>query len=704
MLRGGLFGNVGGQTAAPPPDSGAAAPSPAQIQEVQSTPANIIGGAEAVSRGTTDVGDLLGKSLSSVGVQVQRRNPIVSEPRIRGYYGGQITTVADGAYWFPARPDLDTIVSKLDSTLINNIVVIKGPYSVRHGYGFSFLDVETLPTPRYDHGWETHGASSIGYKTNGAGWHGRQAVWGGDADWGFRAGWDVLAGNDYYDGDHNRLPSSYNSQNFDLSLGAHLTPELTLEFKYFRLHQRNVEFPGVVTDINRLVTDALALRMAWDDPTAYERMTFDVWFNETRFNGDNLRPGKRAQIPLLNNIGNGLQLNIDTNGDANSWGGRHAMTWGAIDAAQLTVGWDFRYISQAINELDTFFLPGAQGGLTTNFPVPRSWQTDPGLFIDAALPVGEQFVFKAGSRVDFVTARIQQPLTFPDPSGQADLLKPEELGPNAFDEQHFDLISAFTTGEYKVTEEVSLLAGYGFAQRAPTLVELYADGTFLGLLQNGFTFVKGRPTLSEEQLHQIDLGMRANYEKYRGGVSGFCSWINDYITYQLEFNPKDDTENKLPEFAGYRYKNTGLATLIGVEFYSEYDLLDWLTPFGVVSYVEGRDHEIEEPLPGIYPLDSRVGLRVHDPVRSPRWAVEFTTRMVASQDRFAESLLEERTGGFTIFDVRSYWLVRDNVLLTAGVENIGDRFYREHLDLRSGVRGGVFQPGVNIYMGMRVTY
>jgi outer membrane receptor protein involved in Fe transport len=42
------------------------------------------------------------------------------------------------------------------------------------------------------------------------------------------------------------------------------------------------------------------------------------------------------------------------------------------------------------------------------------------------------------------------------------------------------------------------------------------------------------------------------------------------------------------------------------------------------------------------------------------------------------------------------------MLLTAGVENLGDRFYREHLDLRTG--RGVFQPGVNFYVGMRVTY
>ena len=51
---------------------------------------------------------------------------------------------------------------------------------------------------------------------------------------------------------------------------------------------------------------------------------------------------------------------------------------------------------------------------------------------------------------------------------------------------------------------------------------------------------------------------------------------------------------------------------------------------------------------------------------------------------------------------RAYWQVRDNFLVLAGVENIGDRQYREHLDLRTG--NGVFQPGINFSAGMKVSY
>ena len=47
------------------------------------------------------------------------------------------------------------------------------------------------------------------------------------------------------------------------------------------------------------------------------------------------------------------------------------------------------------------------------------------------------------------------------------------------------------------------------------------------------------------------------------------------------------------------------------------------------------------------------------------------------------------------------------VLLTAGVENFGDKLYREHLDPISGNLIGVgplFRPGTNFYFASQLTY
>ena len=135
-----------------------------------------------------------------------------------------------------------------------------------------------------------------------------------------------------------------------------------------------------------------------------------------------------------------------------------------------------------------------------------------------------------------------------------------------------------------------------------------------------------------------------------------------------------------------------------------------LTPFATFFYTHGQDLTRNEPLPNIFPMDVRVGLRVHEASRTPNWGTEFTARMVQGQHRAALTLgdpasigtNELPTAGFTVFDVRTFWSLSKNVLVTAGIENLGDRFYREHLDYRSG--RGVFQPGINGYFGMRVNY
>jgi len=123
----------------------------------------VVFGSEGLFRVTTDGGNLLKKSLFSPAVKVQQRTPVITDPRIRGTrYGGLI---ASGSYWAPARQDLDTVLSKIDSRIIRDVVVVKGPYSARYGPGFNFIDFQFLDTPRYADGPRCFSSTSLEYKT-----------------------------------------------------------------------------------------------------------------------------------------------------------------------------------------------------------------------------------------------------------------------------------------------------------------------------------------------------------------------------------------------------------------------------------------------------------------------------------------------------------------------------------------------------------
>ncbi|MEM6472921.1 MAG: TonB-dependent receptor, partial [Planctomycetota bacterium] len=123
-----------------------------------------------------------------------------------------------------------------------------------------------------------------------------------------------------------------------------------------------------------------------------------------------------------------------------------------------------------------------------------------------------------------------------------------------------------------------------------------------------------------------------------------------------------------------------------------------LSVFDLRSNVAGIE---EEPLPGIPPLDSRIGIVFEDPTLRPSWGIELSARIVDDQDRFAATLEEEATPGFTTYDIRTYRSL-SNWLFTCGVENFTNKFYQEHIDFRSG--RGVFRPGVSGYFSAEVRY
>src|SRR5205085_2373461 len=150
--------------------------------------------------------------------------------------------------------------------------------------------------------FEAHGSSSLLYKTNGEQWRGRQAFWGGEQTWGFRIGYDILEGNNYETGADVHMPSRYNQQDLDFAYGFDFSPDSHVEFKALRLRQRNVDLPGTLTDINALVTDAYTLRFSMENQGLFDRFVVDGYYNYTHFNGDDLKPSKRIQIPELNDF------------------------------------------------------------------------------------------------------------------------------------------------------------------------------------------------------------------------------------------------------------------------------------------------------------------------------------------------------------------------------------------------------------------
>jgi len=690
-------------------------------------------GIESKARNTSDLGSLLGESANTRGVTTQKRSPIITDPRVRGSRVGQMN--ASGSYWIPARVDLDTMLSKVDSRLIERVDVVKGPYAVQYGPGFDFIDFTLAHSPRFEDGLTTTGATSLDYQTNGDQWYGRQTFEVGAHDWGARVSYGHKTGSDYESGSGLDIPSSYKSRDLDVAVGWDLAPDRSLEVHYLRLDQTDVELAGQAFDLDFLTTNGVEITLVDRGIGWADELEVETWYNQTRLAGNAQSPAKRATFPVLDSF----RYEGVTNVEAQSTGARTAASWDIGDERRLTAGTDFRFVRQELDEIASGRF-GFNIFTNANSPIPRSISANPGLFAELKDESIENLKVTAGLRADIVSTEVT------DTAARMAFLgnrNPQSslagiLGTNDFD-QTFGLWAAYLNAEYAIDDEWTLYAGAGHGQRAPSLTELYAAQSFMFLLQSGLNTVTGDPRLNPERRWQIDLGTGYDDGRLRARVNGFHAWVFDAITFEntgLLFGPPSGQIEQV----NLKYVNTDLATLVGFEANADYDLNEWLELFSTVSYVEGTDHTRNgdfrttvasgatpstrvpgvrggfagnpvvggdrEALPQIPPLEARLGIRLNGDFWERPYGIELSARVVDDQERIARSLAESATPGFTTYDLRTFWRPKNNLTVLAGVENFTDKDYREHFDFRSAnpTAQSVRQMGINFYFGTELTY
>jgi len=692
-------------------------------------------GEEGLAKVSTDVGSLLGKSSGALGISVQKRTPVVNDPRVRSSRIGSLA--ASGSHWVPARVDLDSVLSKIDSRQIGDVVIIPGPYSSIYGPGFQFVDFELARSPRFAGGYEMHGQSSFDFKSNGGQVFGQQTVMAGDESWGIRASYSHRRGNDYRSGNDDRIAAGYKSREFTVAYGEDLGDGRSIEFSLLRLDQTDVEFPGYVFDIDYLVTDGYSLTYTDERSTLGDVAQTNLWYNRTRFEGNAQSPSKRQQFPFLDRI----NYVGTTDVDSLSTGYRHKWTWGnQDDDYRFTLGQDVRFIRQELEELSSgetlgFPIPYSN----RNSPIPDSFSVNPGIFAEYREALGEDWTVRTGGRLDFVGTDLMEDrsnlnvvgLGFP-PASYAEIMGTDEY------QREFFLWSVFAAVDRRLTDSLVGTFNIGYAERPPTLTDLYAAEPFMLLLQNGLNNVTGDPRLDHEKLIQADLSIDYEGEWVRAGARAFYGWAFDYITFENTSVTTTPPNNQITQVS-LRTVNTDRATLAGFESFMELLPKKQLTPFVNIRYVEGQDRTRNgnfatqegiaglpsnqfaglsrgffsgiaggnsEPLPGISPLEARIGMRLRESVGNERWNMELAARVVDDQHRVATSLLESTTPGFTTWDLRGTWKPWDRRAMTivGGIENFTNKHYREHLDFRSLSGAAVFQPGINFYIGADISY
>lgn len=627
-----------------------------------------LAGREVEETNPKDVGELL---RAVDGVEAVRRGPLGLDPVVRGLRETEVGTYLDGARMFPAGPArMDSPLTHLDPSAIRSIQVVKGPYALTWGAGnLSAVRVETQPLPQADA--RPAGSLAAGYDSNIRASETTGRILGKRGRVSYFATGAWREGKDYESGGAVPIPGNFKSWEGRGKLGFDLGDQSTLVVSGGYQEQGPIDYPGRLLSADFFETTNFWAQYNWSglgtvrgiDVQAYRNAVDHGMTNEGKPTAMDM-PGRTPPFAL--------DVTVDSR--MTVAGGRAAADLYLNDSWSGEVGGDVylsnrdatRFVRRASNQMLLFedrMWPdagindgGVFGRLAWSSGRTRIAGTVRGDFVSASAPVSEVsdfFLMNVATDLDASETNLSGALTVST-----------------------DLSSNWT-----------LALSAGSAVRTADASERYSDRVPASKAQTSAEFV-GNPQLSPERSNQADLWLDGSFERFAVHAGLFGRTIDDYITIEATGLPQ-----RLPLSPPivYQYVN-GEAKFWGMDASFSVALNNVLTADAGLTYLWGKDTALNEPVIGVAPLRTSLGLRFEEPLG--RYYVEGSLELVAKQDRVSSSRGETASPGYQTGDLRAGVSLTDGVTLRAGVLNIWDTDYHDHLNAKNPFLGvPVPEPG-----------
>lgn len=356
------------------------------------------------------------------------------------------------------------------------------------------------------------------------------------------------------------------------------------------------------------------------------------------------------------------------NPDRTTEGGRASMTLTPTEAWEITLGVDAKRDDHRYR--NAMMKGSAQAATDAYLSLARKHDmkaTQAGLFTEASYLLAENQKLLAGLRVDRHSAEDLRP------DGYSAATSPTNATKGLKDER--TLKSGFLRYERKLPESKGYVyAGIGHSERFPDYWERLHKSPATG----GSVFLSVKP----EKLTQLDVGGSMTLGNLQLAVSGFYGRTADYILLNWD---KVQTRNV----------NT---TSWGGELDARLKLGGGFDVTGSLAYVRGQNRTDHKPLAQQPPLDLRLGSNY----TGDKFSAGLLWRLVSKQTRVdigSGNIVSNGkdigpTGGFGVLSLNAGYRFNDQWLLTAGIDNVLDKAYAEHLS-RTGQSAGM--TGMELY-------
>lgn len=607
------------------------------------------------------------------GFTALRNGGTNGDPVLRGMFGSRLNLLSnDGSMPGACPARMDNPLSYVAPETYDSLTVVKGPQTVLWGPGASAGTVRfQRETPRFD----KPGVRLQGSLLGGSFGRNDQVL---DTTAGAAKGYARLSANrsesnDYRDGNGDVVPSEWKKWNTDLALGWTPDADTLLEFTA-GIGDGQARYAGRGMDGSQFKRESYGLRFEKTFQGALRNLQGNLFRNDADHVMDNytLRdPNPMSAMPMP------MAANVDRATD----GGRLAAEW-EWGRFALTAGAD--------RQRSRHRQRSSMGDAYKAMP----WEDDAefrntGLFAEGTWTVAAGRRVIAGLRSDRAEATDKR-----DAAGMMGMPNP------TFGQTRRETLPAgFIRYERDIADSgFGWYAGVGHTGRMPDYWELISPD--MGPMGAANAFAGIQP----EKTTQIDVGGQYHGKRVDAWVSAYAGRIGDYILFSY--------------MSGGMMGMTSMASNVdarihGAEAGIEFRPADNWKLGGNVAWAWGENASTGTPLPQMTPLEGRFNVAWDN----GRWSFGALLRVVARQDRVVidqGNVVGRDLGpsaGFATFALNGGYRISDRAQLTAGIDNVFDRTYSEHLNLAGSADFGypadpvrINEPGRSAWLKLNFNY
>ena len=604
------------------------------------------------------------------GVSVGRMGGHGLEPRIRGLAEGNLNVQVDGAFVHGGCPNrMDPPSSFASPNAFDEVTVVKGVQSMRYGPGGTagtVLYERNVPEFSEPTDWRVELASSYGS------WH-KDPELGIDASLGLgesfiRAQGGLRSFDSYEDGDGNTVRSAFESQHANLMLGYGEASTGQVELGIEASRTDDALFAGAGMDSPEDTADTYRLNLRrgekWVGLTDL-RAEFYYAGVEHLMDNYSLRP---LTTPMA--------MRVPSTSD--TLGGRASADRQVSENSTLTLGVEYQE-----NGRDALRYAGPNPDnvkMLQSVMWPDATLSQGGIFVEGVQNLGAKSRLLLGARFDQFTAD----------ANKADL---NPAGMNRSPNQLYELYYGSHAENWSASEwgglvryerflkpRLTLFTGLSRSTRAADTTERFLGSDNMNSAKRWV----GNPLLAPAKHNQLDLGLGSQGQSRTWSLTGFVDQADDFILRDRAHGQ----EGILQSDNATIYRNVE-ARLVGVEAEGSYRIAERLQLAGTASWVRGDNRTDDRPLAQIPPLQGWLQLDYG----FDRWGTAGLFRWATAQTRVDDDPMTGsgqdygETPGYGVLDLSARYRILQSLSVFAGVDNVFDRNYANHLN-----RGNLFDP------------